>query len=134
MKTIYRPAILAIICLYSCNQFVYLPKSAKQKYFARPHIQFMMAVVNFRELYGLWPPSLTELGSKSKENRKIIDDFQYEFVDFVSRDIDHLTLYFYGYKKKSYYHNDNKIDLNAFQGKIKFFKSNDKFVWKVKMK
>jgi hypothetical protein len=135
MKSAYRPATLAIIiCFCSCNHFVYLPKSAKQKYFARPHIQFMMAVVNFRESYGIWPPSLSEMALKSKENRKIIDDFQYQSVDFLIKDQDHLIVYFYGYKKKSYYQDDSQIDLNAFQGRIRFFKWNDKFAWKVKMR
>jgi hypothetical protein len=134
-KGIYRLCLLSIsISCYSCSQFTYRPHSAKQKYFARPHVQFMMAVVSFRETYQVWPPSLSELALKSPENRKIIEDFQYAVVDFVIKDNDHLTAYFYDYKKKSYYSDNDKIDLNAFHGRIRFYNSNGKFVWKVKMK
>ncbi|HET9279233.1 MAG TPA: hypothetical protein VFN95_13640 [Flavitalea sp.] len=134
-KKIYRLWLLPVlVCWCSCSTLTYNPHSAKQKYFARPHVQFMMAVVDFREKYGVWPPSLSEMEIKSVENKKIINDFQYRIVDFRIRDNDNLTAYFYDYKKISYYGDPEKIDLNAFHGRIKFYKSEGKFVWKVKMK
>ena len=134
MKRINGLFLLTIlVCFYSCDRYVYLPKSAKQKYFARPKVQFMMAVVNFRELRGNWPPSLTELGLYSIENRKIINNFQYQTVDFVIKTNDKLYVYFDNYKKELYLNDPDRTDLNRFRGRIIFYKSNDKFVWKVKM-
>ncbi|MBC7827761.1 MAG: hypothetical protein H7122_08450 [Chitinophagaceae bacterium] len=134
MKGIYSLYVLSVLtCIYSCNQFVYLPKSAKQKYFARPKVQFMMAVVNFRELRGNWPPSLNELGLYSIENRKIIKDFQYQTADFVIKNNDKLYVYFDNYKKELYLDDPDRTDLNRFHGRIIFYKSKDTFVWKVKM-
>lgn len=126
--------VFVFICLCSCSQLTYRPHSAKQKYFARPHVQFMMAIAQFRETYGAWPPSLSELALKSPEYQKVIDDFQYQSADFVVKDVDKMTVYFYNYKKQAYYGDNDKIDLNAFHGRINFYKSNGKFVWKMKMK
>jgi hypothetical protein len=140
MNRIIRMGILSNLvlftsCFSSCNYFTYRPHSAKQKYFARPHVQFMMAVVSFRETRGFWPPSLAELGLYSKENRKVIDDFQYLSVDFKIKNEDKMTAYFSQYKKDAdFNNNDPRIDLNAFSGRIFFYKSGDKFVWKVKMR
>lgn len=94
----------------------------------------MMAVTQFRETYGVWPPSLSELALKSNEYNKVISDFQYQNADFVIKDNDRLTVFFYNYKKQSYYGDNTKIDLNAFHGRINFYKSGGKFVWKLKMK
>lgn len=125
--------IVSLFCLYGCNYFTYNPHSARQKYFARPHLLFMDAIVEFRELYGVWPTSLTDLSVTSERNKKIISDFQYASADFNSSDSDKLTVHFYNYKK-DLYSSDGKIDLNAFHGFIYFFRSNGKFGWKVKMK
>lgn len=135
MKKLKPLWILPVVIFFcSCSQFVYLPKSARQKYFARPHIQFMMAVVSFRENTGVWPSAVYQLISQDEKNRKIIDDFQYERLDFISRKNDRLVVHFDGYKKKLYLDEDEKIDLNRFNGNIHFYKSRGKFVWKVTMK
>lgn len=126
--------LLIFVWLCSCEQYTYLPKSAKQKYFARPHIQFMMAVVSFREATGVWPGSLFELESHEEKNKKIIADFQYNSVDFARKKNDKLSVSFDDYKKQLYLDNEDKIDLNRLQGTIAFYKSDGKFVWKVKMK
>ena len=47
---------------------------------------------------------------------------------------DRLVVHFDGYKKKLYLDEDEKIDLNRFNGNIDFYKSRGKFVWKVTMK
>lgn len=128
--------ICFVLCLAGCNNVTYRPHSAKQKYFARPHLLFMDAVVRFREFYGVWPAALNDLSSVSETNRKIINDFQYLSADFESSNQDKLKVKFYNYKKDLAIskNNDNQVDLNAFHGVIYFFKSNGKFVWKVKMK
>lgn len=134
MKTLNRLWILTAILFCSCSEFVYLPKSARQKYFARPHVQFMMAVVNFRETTGVWPSAVYQLVSHDEKNRKTIDDFQYERLDFVLRKDDRLVVYFDGYKKRLYLDEDEKIDLNRFRGNIGFYRSQGKFAWKVTMR
>lgn len=126
--------LLIFVWLCSCEHYTYLPKSAKQKYFARPHIQLMMAVVSFREATGVWPGSLFELESQAEENKKIINDFQYQSVIFSRKQNDKLIVSFDNYKKRLYLDEDDKIDLNRLQGTIAFYKSGGKFVWKVKMK
>ena len=93
-----------------------------------------MAVVNFREARGHWPASLAELALYSRENAQIIENFQYHSVDFKVKSVDNLVVDFYDYKKEPYIPDNDKIDLNAFSGRIKFYKSREKFVWKVKMR
>ena len=134
-KLVCRLYVISIlVSFYGCGQFTYTPHSAKEKYFARPHVQFMMTVVNFREKYGVWPPSIGEMELMFPEAKKIIHDFQYQSLDFLIKDKDNLTINFYNYKKTLYYGDPTVVDLNAFQGRIRFYKSDNKFVWKVKMK
>ena len=122
-----------LIFFSGCNYFVYLPKTAKQKYFARPRIQFMMAVVTFRENTGVWPGSLYQFTFYSQENKKIVDDFQYHSIYFHQKKNDRLVVSFGDYKKELYLDPGGKIDLNSLGGIITFYSSNGKFVWKVKM-
>ena len=134
-KVICRLSTFALLlCVSGCSQFVYLPKSAKQKYFARPHIQFMMAVVEFRESTGGWPASQFELENQKAKNWKIIHDFQYRNLHFQQRKGDELFVYFDDYKRELYLDVPGKTDLNTFHGVICFYKNNEKFVWKVKMR
>lgn len=116
-----------------CSEVVYRPHSAKQKYFARPHLQFLDLVASYRETHGFWPASLVILKNTSPGNDKIIDDFQYAWVEFKIKSDDKMTMYFSQYKKEPYISNNDKIDLNVFNGRVNFFKSNGKFAWKVKM-
>lgn len=131
-KPLFFLSIFVWLC--SCEQYTYLPKSAKQKYFARPHIQFMMAVVEFREAAGVWPGSVYQLASQSGKNKKIVDDFQYQSVTFTNKKNDKLSVSFDDYKKQLYLDEEDKIDLNRLRGTIAFFKSDGKFIWKVRMK
>lgn len=134
MSTVSKLSVLSFIfCLCSCSHYTYLPKSAKQKYFARPHIQFMMSVVSFRESTGVWPSSLYQLELHTEKNKQIIEGFQYQSVYFTSKKNDRLLVSFDNYKKQFYLDEDDKVDLNRLRGNILFYKSNDKFVWKVTM-
>lgn len=94
----------------------------------------MMAVVEFRESTGTWPGNVYQLSYHSIKNKKIIEDFQYESIFFHPGENDRLIVYFDHYKKKLYLDPEELTDLNRFNGKISFYKSNGKFVWKVKMK
>ena len=94
----------------------------------------MMAVVEFRESTGGWPFSLYELQYQTEKNKKIIDDFQYRYIYFLPRKNDRLEVFFDDYKKELYLDVEGKTDLNRFSGVINFYKSNGKFVWKVKMR
>ena len=125
---------LVLVLLTGCNHFTYRPHTAKQKYFARPQIQYLDLVVRYRESFGFWPASLVILRKTAPANEKIIDNFQYAWVDFKAKDDDRMTMRFAQYKKLPYMANPDKIDLNAFHGKVYFFKANGKFAWKVKMK
>lgn len=134
-KGVIRLLVLAMLLMTGgCNQFVYLPKSAKQKYFARPHIQFMMAVVEFREDTGGWPGSQYELEHHRPKNPRIINDFQYRNLHFQQKKDGKLFVFFDEYKKELYLDVPGKTDLNRFHGLICFFKTGDKFAWKVKMR
>lgn len=93
----------------------------------------MMAVVNFRETTGVWPSAQYQLISHDNRNKKVIDDFQYGRLDFFPRKNDRLIVHFDEYKKKFYLEGDNKTDINRFRGNIVFYKSGEKFAWKVKM-
>ena len=134
MKIANRFSIfLLIACLPACNQFTYLPKSAKQKHFARPHIQFMMAVTDFREATGVWPTNQFQLENHTRKNRQVIQDFQYETLYFTLKKDDRLEVFFDNYKKTLYLDIPGKTDLNRLHGKINFYKSGDKLAWKVRM-
>lgn len=93
----------------------------------------MMAVVNFRETTGVWPSAQYQLISHDDRNKKIIEDFQYAQIDFFTGKNDKLVVHFDGYKKRFYLDDDDRTDLNRFRGNIFFYKSGDKFAWKVRM-
>ncbi|MGZ5133610.1 MAG: hypothetical protein ACXWCG_00615 [Flavitalea sp.] len=135
MRKIKWIGILPILIFFSgCGYFIYLPKTAKQKYFARPHIQFMMAVISFRESTGVWPGSVYQFTNHAERNKKIIDAFQYHSIYFHQKKNDKLIVSFGDYKKEFYLSpGDGQIDLNSLGGIITFYNSNGRFVWKVKM-
>ena len=136
VKTIPGICLISILfCSVGCNHFVYLPKSAKQKYFARPHIQFMMTVVDFRESTGGWPSTVYEFQNQAPKNQKILHDFQYSNIYFKPQGSEKLKVFFDGYKRELYLSpEEGQIDLNRFYGVIHFYKTKGKFVWKVKMR
>ncbi len=93
----------------------------------------MMSVVGFRESTGVWPSSLYQLELHTEKNRQIIENFQYQSLYFTSKKDDRLLVSFDNYKQQLYLDEDDKVDLNRLRGKILFYRSNDKFVWKVTM-
>lgn len=132
---IWRLVAVAMLAMIAgCNQFVYLPKSARQKYFARPHVQFMMAVVEFRESTGGWPSSKFELQHHKENNFRIVNDFQYQMLHFQQKKDGRLFVFFDEYKRELYLDVPGKTDLNRFHGVICFYKIEGKFTWKVKMR
>jgi hypothetical protein len=126
---------LIVAPLLSCNNFTYSLHGAKKKYFARPGILFMDAIVNYRTFNHFWPASMLDFSLSSEANRKLAEQFKYEYTDFKVTDSNHLRIRFNSYKKDA----DNpetkdKIDLNSLRGEMRFFNVKDGFGWKLKMK
>ena len=73
------------------------------------------------------------MAKDAKYNLSIID-FPYQNIRFEITDKDNMTFYFDQYiKDVQKYSKTEKVDLNSYHGKVKFFTESGKFLWKVKM-
>lgn len=136
-KTLYRFLLFVFIVgsLTSCDMFAYSFHNKTEKSFARPDVFFMDAIVAYRNEYHFWPSSMEQFAGSSAKNKKLADDFKYHYTDFKVSDSNRLKIIFTDIKHDDdYQYLKGKIDLNTLNGEIRFFKANDRFTYKVKMR
>lgn len=92
-------------------------------------------MVEFRIEQGGWPYSMSDFISKGKKYYEVFDYFPYLNNDFKIKDSNHMTFYFSQHiADMEAYKRTGKSELNAYGGHVKFYKENDKFIWRIKMK
>jgi hypothetical protein len=132
MKIIY--AALLLILLASCNYVTYTPRTKRNKFLERPSMLIFDRVVDFRIEQMGWPTSKSDFMSKGKKYYEVFENCPYMEVEFKIKDSDHMTMYFDNHTRDIQRQAvTKKIDLNAYRGYAKFYKENDKFIWKLKM-
>jgi hypothetical protein len=113
---------------------IYTPHSKEQQQRAKPSIFLIESIIEFREAYNTWPISKQEFTAKKTKYKEAFIDFYYLNTQFKIKDNDNMTFYFSAYiKDEQRYEKTQRIDLNSYGGEVKFYKENDKFIWKIRM-
>ena len=91
-------------------------------------------MVDFRMEQMGWPNSVTDFISKNKKYYEVFENFPYLNTEFKITDSNRMTFYFSQHiADMEKYKRTGKADLNAYGGHVKFYKENDKFIWRIKM-
>jgi len=126
--------VLAVSFLISCAYTTYSPRSKFQRDAARPSPVLLDRIIEFREKYFGWPVSKEDFISKDPRYKQSFAGFPYLSTQFKTIDADNMIFYFDQHiKDEEKYNATQKTDLNAFHGKVTFYKQGGIFVWKIKM-
>jgi hypothetical protein len=119
----------------SCNNFTFRPHSKKQQSLERPSIVLCDRIVDFRVAEGSRPTSLSDFMNKGIKYYEVASNFPYKTTEFKRKDSTEMTFYFSNHIKDiKNYDKSQKIDLNSYNGNIRFWKEGGRFVWKINMK
>ena len=131
-----RPVFVALIsiAIFSCNQFTYTPKSKAKVRREKPSLTLLTSIVDYRLDQHGWPVSKEDFMNKGKKYHDAFDNFRYTHTQFKIIDTNTMIFYFSGHiVDQDMYDRARLIEMNDYSGHVKFFRHNDKFVWKVKM-
>jgi hypothetical protein len=125
----------AILALQSCNYITVTSYNTKKKIILEKPSAFLCErIVDFRIAEGGWPISKLDFLNKGIKYYEAIKDFPYQTIEFKIKDSTEMTFYFNNHIKDiENYNKTKKVNLKSFNGKIKFWKKGDKFLWKIKM-
>lgn len=135
MKQIYFCTFTMLILLVSACQYItYTPRHRNQVRPQKPSIFIYEKIVEFRQEQGRWPVSKEDMITKGQKYYDVFRGFKYNHTRFKAKDSNTMTFYFSEHIiDEANYAQTGLIDLNAFRGKVRFFKVKDKYAWKVKM-
>ena len=135
MKHLYFVALASLTLLASCDHFVYTPKHRSQKRREKPSIFICERIIDFRLEEGRWPVSREDLIHKGKKYYDAFAGFKYSYTEFKIKDSSNMTFYFEDHiADETTYQLTGKSELNAYGGRIRFFKVKDKYAYKIKMR
>ncbi len=120
--------------LISCNYIIATPHSKRNLHSESPSVLIFNKIVDFRIEQGGWPTSRADFESKGIKYYEAFNDFKYQTTEFKRIDSNTMAFYFSNHIKdveKSKV--SHKVDLNNYNGYVKFYKENDRFLWKLKM-
>jgi hypothetical protein len=135
-KNFMHLKVLVIVLLISpgCNITTISTHNKQEQQHAKPSIHLIESIIEFRETYKEWPQSKEEFISRNLKYKESFNDFPYLYTRFKITDQDKMTFYFDQHRDDvKNYETNKKVDLNALAGEVKFYKSNEKFVWSIKM-
>ncbi len=134
MKTIILFFVAGAILLISCRNFTYIPKSKKKQLRETPSVLIFDRIVDFRIEQGGWPTSKEDFISKGTKYYEVFNDFPYLTTIFKIADSNRMIFFFSDHiKDKTRYNETKQTDVNSYNGSVKFWKENGKFLWKIKM-
>src|SRR5215208_2227962 len=125
------------LCLIAgaCNYLTYTPRSKKNIQREKPPVILFYRIVDFRTEQNRWPVSKQDFISQGKKYMEAFAGSSYNYTQFKVKDSNTMTFYFSNHIKDAQNYNETGlIDLNSYHGRAKFYKENNKFIWKVKMK
>jgi hypothetical protein len=137
VKNLYQVSLfIAIVFIQlSCNNFTFRPHSKKQQSKEQPSVLFCDRIVDFRLAEGGWPNSMSDFMNKGIKYYEVANNFPYQTTEFKRKDSTEMTFYFSNHIKDiKNYNKTQKIDLNSYNGNIRFWKEGGKFVWRINMK
>ena len=129
----YRIAALFLALVFtSCDVTTFTLRSKKKKQREMPSLLVFDSIIDFREKYGEWPSSREMLEYRDKKYYDAFQDFKYTYTKFKIKDSDNMEFIYADHvddlKQQSA---TGKVDLNGYNGSVKFFKAGDKFAWKI---
>ena len=136
MKRIIGTFIVSalLVVLGSCNYFTYTPRSKAAVRRAAPSILLLEKIADFRVEQHSWPVSREDFISKGIKYYDAYKSFNYTQTEFKVIDSNTMIFYFTGHiVDVEDYKTSQKTNLNSYNGRAKFFRQNDKFVWKLTM-
>lgn len=126
---------LLVLSLASCSDFTYTPKSKKSKIRETPNIAIFDRIVDFRLIQKGWPSSKQDFISKDIKYYNAFEGFPYQTTVFKIIDSNNMVFYFTDHIKDiKQERQSGKTDLNRYNGRVTFWKENDKILWKLKMR
>ena len=136
MKHLYLVALVSVTMLItSCDYYVFTPKNRSQKRREKPSIFICERIVDFRLEEGRWPYSKEDLMHKGKKYYDVFADFKYAYTEFKIKDSNSMTFFFEDHvADESTYQTTGKSELNAYGGRVRFFRVKDKFAYTIKMR
>ena len=127
-------AYVAVLILISCNYVTYTPRSKRNIQHEKPSIVLLGRIVDFRLEQNSWPFSKEEFINKGKIYREAFEGFPYTYTEFKVIDNNTMIFYFSSHvKDNKNFKKTEKIDLNSYSGHVRFYKENERFLWKLKM-
>ena len=80
-----------------------------------------------------WPNSKTDFISKGLKYYEVFENFPYQQTDFKIIDSNTMVFsYSQHIKDVRNFEKTEKVDLNSYDGSVRFYKVNGKFIWKIK--
>ncbi len=133
MSRIFLPLLLVILfCGVACNYVTYTPRSSKNKQKEKPSIVLYERIIDFRIENNSWPVSKEDFISKGRKYSEVLKGFPYTTLLFKIKDSNHMVFTYMDHVKDvENFKQTEKIDLNSYQGTVKFFKENNRFIWKI---
>lgn len=117
-----------------CNYVTYTPHRKKIIQREKPSVVLLNRMIEFREEYNSWPFLKEEFTGKGLKYKEAFDGFPYLQTTFKIIDNNTMNFSFYAHLRDvQHYQQTEKIDLNSYNGEVKFYKEKDKFIWKLKM-
>ena len=100
----------------------------------KPSVGLLNAILDFRTEQLRWPYSKEDLTHTGKKYMDVFDGFPYQYTYFKIADDNKMVFFFSQHiKDVKRYESTLMIDLNGYSGSVKFYKKDDKFLWKLKM-
>lgn len=123
-----------LVFLISCNYITATPHSKRNLHAESPSVLIFDKIVDFRIEQGGWPTSRADFESKGIKYYEAFKDFKYQTTAFKRIDSNTMTFYFSNHiKDEEKSKATHKVDLNNYNGDVKFYKENGRFLWKLKM-
>jgi hypothetical protein len=114
--------------------FTYTPRSKKNIQREKPSVILLNRIIEYREEFNGWPYSKEGFISKGKKYFDAFNGFPYLGMQFKVISDDKMIFYFFDHVKDNKNMNESgMIELHSYHGKVYFYKSNNKFIWKLKM-
>ena len=123
-------------CFFTACKFITItPRSKRNIYRERPSTLLLDKIIDFRLVQLGWPVSKKDFMSYGVQYYKSFEGFPYSYTWFKIIDSNKMIFYFSGhFQDERNYRKTNKIDLNSYHGRVTFYKVENKFVWKLKMR
>ena len=135
MKTPLFISLSFMVIAYcsSCNYITYTPRSKAKKHHEAPSVMLLYKIAEFREEYNEWPSSKEYLTSKEKKYKDAFEGFKFLYTSFNIVNNDKMIFsYSRHIEDEANFKTTKKIDLNNYNGEVKFYKEGGKFIWKIR--